>query len=122
MIEKGKEKEFYLKLILWTARVLSALLFIFWGAFFIEHLEYFKNPAASPPPFVYFAMICHFILLASYIFVVWKQLAGSILILVSSGLFFAITAGRNFLPFFIISAVPSFFYLYHWKMSRKESE
>ena len=35
----------------WLGRGLALLLFLFWGAFFVEHLaEWFSHPQAAPPP------------------------------------------------------------------------
>lgn len=117
MNDKVKKIAFYMKMILWSARLLGGLLFLLWGAFFLEHLEYFRNPMTPPPPYVYFVAGVHLILLMSYLLAMWKYLAGSILMIVSSLLFFVLTAGSMFLPFFIISSIPAFFYLYYWRMS-----
>ena len=38
--------------LLWLGRILTVLVFLFWGAFFVEHLiEWFAHPLSNPPPF-----------------------------------------------------------------------
>ncbi len=32
------------------AKISSLVLFLFWGAFFVEHLTWFEDPATWPPP------------------------------------------------------------------------
>ncbi len=34
----------------WSARVLAVMVFLFWGAFFLEHLSWFFKPVAEWPP------------------------------------------------------------------------
>jgi hypothetical protein len=112
---KSDKLAFSLKLVLWSARTLSLLLFLFWGAFFIEHLQYFTNAGEKPPFIVYLITSFHFLLLASYIFSMWKHLAGSLLIIVFALAFFVMSSGKMFLPFFMFSVIPSGFYIYYWK-------
>ena len=38
--------------LLWLGRILTVLVFLFWGAFFVEHLiAWFAHPLSHPPPF-----------------------------------------------------------------------
>jgi hypothetical protein len=98
----------------WTARIGAAALALFWGAFFVEHLEWFADPQRLPPPWVFVVVG----LLAG-----WKwELAGAIVALASSVPFFAVTAGRNFPLFALVTAVPSVLWLYcAWQERRWRS-
>jgi len=33
----------------WSARVLGLAVFLFWGAFFVGHLQWFSHPSQLPP-------------------------------------------------------------------------
>jgi hypothetical protein len=118
MPDKKDTITFSLILVLWIARGLSLLLFLLWGAFFIEHLQFFSNYDATPPFTVYLTTSFHFLLLASYIFAMWKHFWGSIMMITSALLFFILTSGVMFLPFFLFSVIPAGFYIYHWKNTR----
>jgi hypothetical protein len=109
---------FSLKLVLWSAQTLSLLLFLFWGAFFIEHLQFFTNVNDKPAFIVYLITVFHFMLLVSYIFAMWKHFAGSVMMIIFALAFFVFTAGQMFLPFFLISAIPAGFYLYYWQNTK----
>ncbi len=115
MPDKKDTIAFSLKLVLWSARTLSMLLFLFWGAFFIEHLQFFWSEQQQPPFWVYLVTGFHLLLLISYVISFWKYLLGSILMVISGLVFFIMTSGKMFLPFYLISIVPAGFYLYYWK-------
>ena len=53
----------------WAGRVLVAGVFLFWGGFFVEHLqEWFTRPFPGHPPLkVCAAMALHFLILAGLI-------------------------------------------------------
>ena len=118
MTEQKNSISFSLKLILWSARTLSLLLFLFWGAFFVEHLQFFWNGPGQPPIIVYFITTFHLLLLLSYMVAAWKHFFGSILMVVTGLVFFVLTSGKMFLPFYLISIVPASFYLYYWKNTK----
>lgn len=45
--------------LLWCGRGIAAVLAIFWGLFFVEHLSWFSDPNEWPPPWVTAAMVAH---------------------------------------------------------------
>jgi hypothetical protein len=107
-----------LKLILWSGRALSLLFFLIWGAFFIEHIEFFINGSMHLPFFVYLFTMIHLLLLVSYLISLWKHFVGSIMIIITALIFFSLTAGKMFILFFLVSSTPAMFYLYYWKRSK----
>jgi hypothetical protein len=106
----------------WVARIWAAALALLWGAFFLEHLEWFADPQHFPPPWVFLLVALHFLMLVGLL-VGWKwELAGAIVALAASVPFFAATAGRNFLWFALVTAVPSALWLYcAWQQRRWRS-
>jgi len=102
-----------------TGRVLSILLFILWGSFFIEHLSWFFTELMDTPPIlVWFAQGAHFLLLVGYLISLKWERAGSVLIVVCAVLFFGYAAGRNALPFIIVSIFPVMLFAYCWMKSK----
>jgi|WetSurMetagenome_2_1015567.scaffolds.fasta_scaffold24827_2 hypothetical protein len=105
-----------------TARVFATLSLLFWGSFFIEHLSWFFKSTGAPPLEVYVISIFHLTLLIGYV-IFWKwELVGSILILVSSTIFFSQTAGNNFIMFWIISIVPALIFIFMFLYSKKKDK
>ncbi len=95
----------------WTARLLGLLVFLFWGAFFVEHLAWFAHPSKLPPAAVFFGQTLHFLMLAGLI-LAWKwEIPGALLVLATSFIFFYSKAGENFLLFFGITAIPAILFL-----------
>lgn len=93
----------------WTARLLSAGLFLFWGGFFVEHLvEWFVKPfPATPPAAVWLAQGEHLLLLLGLL-ALWRwEVTGSLLVLAAALAFFADTAGTRFPLFFGVTALPA---------------
>lgn len=98
-----------------TARILSALLFILWGAFFVEHLSWFSTEAQNTPPIqIWFAQVTHFLLLVGYLLSLKWEKIGSALITVSAVLFFSYAAGTNAVPFIVVSLFPVMLFAYCW--------
>jgi hypothetical protein len=98
------------------ARALALVLFAFWGLFFIEHTsEWFLRPAPQmPPPKVWLAHGLHFLILAGLLIGFRWELAGGLLVIVASVLFFADKAPLFILP----TIVPAILYLYCWHNDR----
>jgi hypothetical protein len=103
----------------WAARISAAALVLFWGSFFAAHLAWFANPQQLPPPWVFLVVGLH-LLMPVGLLAGWKwEVAGALLALGSAAPFFAIAAGRNFLWFTLVTAVPSVLWLYcAWKERR----
>jgi hypothetical protein len=111
----------------WGGRLLGLLLLLFWGAFFVEHLsEWFIRPFPRHPPLkICFYMGLHFLILAGLL-LAWRwEVAGSLLVIGSSLVFFQHVAGANFPLFFGVTAVPAFLLLFcgwqDWKRLRAAS-
>ena len=106
----------------WAARIWASALVLFWGAFFVEHLAWFADPQRLPPSWVFLVVGLHFLMLVGLV-IGWKwELAGAAVSLASSVPFFAVTAGRNFPLFALVTAVPSVQWLYcAWQERRWRS-
>jgi hypothetical protein len=90
----------------WVARVWAALLFVFWGAFFVAHLAWFRDPRGWPPPWVFALVGLHLAMLVGLL-AGWRwELAGGLLVVVSAVTFFFFAAGQRFVPFALITATP----------------
>lgn len=104
-----KAKNVFSTVLWWSARVLAVVLFLFWGAFFVEHLvEWFTHPAEGlPPPKVWLLQLAHFIMLVGLIVMLRWEIAGVILSVMGALAFFVPIAG-NRLPWFLgITTVPA---------------
>lgn len=106
-----------------TARILSLLLFILWGAFFVEHLAWFTTESLNTPPFYIWMLQCaHFLLLVGYLISLKWERVGSIFISVNAVIFFAYAAGKNAVPFIIVSIFPVMLYAYCWMKEHRETK
>jgi hypothetical protein len=88
--------------------VLAALLILFWGAFFVEHLrEWFVQPwPQTPPPKVWWGQALHLAVLLA-LAALWRwELAGGIAAVILSFAFFFGRAGDHFLLFAAVTALP----------------
>lgn len=107
-----------LSILCWTGRVLAFGLFLFWGAFFVEHLqEWFMHPGKGLPPlWVSLAQLAHLTILVGLV-CLWRwQVAGSLLTIFGSLCFFGGLAileaprGRGLLmmsAFFTVTIIPA---------------
>ena len=100
----------------WIARLLGLCLLLLWGAFFVEHLQWFAQPGQWPPAKVIVLQLVHLAMLAGLV-LAWKwELIGSILVIASALAFFSQTAGGSFLLFSSITSLPAILWLYcHWR-------
>lgn len=96
----------------WLARIASLLIFLLWGAFFVEHLtEWFSNPKQLPPLKIWIQMVFHFLLLAGYLLVFKWERIGSLVIIGSAFAFFFSAAGWHGIWFFLIYIIPVVLFL-----------
>ena len=95
---------------------LSLLLLVGWGWFFIEHLPFMFAAAST-----ILTELFHFGLLVGYLASLRWERGGSALIVVSALVFFSITAGKNFIPFVLISLIPVGFYIIAWALERRKA-
>jgi len=114
---------FYIRLF---AIVLNIVVFLFWGAFFVEHLSYFTGSGDKPPLFVYFMQLYHFLFLAGLLLAMKWNYPGGLLTLISSFFFFNQAAGQNFPLFFLLSNIGTLIWFgiayYNYKLSIKQKE
>jgi hypothetical protein len=84
------------------------LLFLFWGAFFVEHLgEWFLAGGASgPPPWVWMAQAAHFGMLLALVATVAWTWPGALATVATTALFFAIIGYRGFPFLALINLAP----------------
>jgi len=103
----------------WVARGWAAAVFLLWGAFFLEHLAWFADPRHLPPPRVLLLVGLHFLMLMGLL-AGWRlELVGAVVTLTTAVPFFAVTAGRNFPWFTLVTVVPSALWLYCVWQERK---
>lgn len=106
-----------------SARILSGLLLLFWGVFFVEHLSWFSSvPAENPPLNVWLLSVLHLTLLIGYALLFKWEKTGSILLTLSAVFFFLFAAGVNAIPFIIVSVFPAMLLAYCWKQERNQQE
>jgi hypothetical protein len=81
----------------WLGKVLAAGLCLFWGTFFVEHLtEWFAHPiGAPPPPFVWAAMVFHFVIVLGLGLIVWKERPGALATIAGTLAFFLTIGGKG---------------------------
>ncbi len=95
------------------ANTCCLLLFILWGAFFIEHLSWFGSEP-TPPTEVWLLQLVHLLMLIGLLVALkWKKI-GSGMIIGSALIFFSQTAGQYFLPFFLVTIIPAVLFLISW--------
>lgn len=87
-------------------------MFLLWGAFFVEHMqEWFSNPRQLPPPKVFAIVGLHLAMLLGLL-AGWRwEVAGGLVTIVFAAAFFYFAAGRGFVPFTAITAMPGFLWL-----------
>ncbi|MFO0926055.1 MAG: hypothetical protein U0736_03325 [Gemmataceae bacterium] len=100
-----------LSVVRWTSRILAAALFFFWGAFFVEHLEWLSDPAGPPPWWVLGLMALHALMLVGLIVGLRWERVGAALTLATATPFFYAAAGPYFLPFLLVTSLPPLLWL-----------
>jgi hypothetical protein len=79
----------------WAARLLALGLLLVWGAFFVEHVGWFREPSELPPAPVLVVQGLHALMLAGFVTGWWRERLGALLVIAGAVPFFAITAGSN---------------------------
>lgn len=97
----------------WIARSAGIALFLLWGAFFLEHLEWFANPDKLPPVWVYFTCLAHMVMLLGFVAAFFNEFAAGVLIIMGGFILFS-RAGVMFPIFFTVTSLPAAFFLYDW--------
>jgi hypothetical protein len=100
------------RVVRWLARLLGCVLALGWGAFFIEHLQWYGDPQRLPPAWVTGLMGLHALMIVGLV-LAWRwEWLGAALTLGAAVPFFWVAAGRNFVPFVLITRLPPVLWLY----------
>jgi hypothetical protein len=104
----------------WIGRGLALLLFLFWGAFLVEHVsEWFLHPAQGlPPARVWVAMLFHLAMLVGLLLMLKWDRVGSAVTLVATVAFFAVIGMNRFPYLALLNLVPLPFFAAAWLLSR----
>jgi hypothetical protein len=114
-----------ISIVCWTGRVLALGLFLFWGAFFVEHLQqgFLHSVKELPPVWVWLAHLAHLTFLVGLV-ALWRwQVTGSILTILGSLSYFGglavseATKGKPYLScleFLAVTIVPALLTLACW--------
>ena len=107
----------------WLGRALAICVFLFWGGFFVEHLqEWFVKPFPNHPPLkVCAGMALHFLLLVGLLIVLRWELAGGLMVIAAAFTFFYHISGSPFSLYFGLTALPALLLLFCWWHDRKTS-
>lgn len=110
----------FIKLFSWFGRITAMLLFLLWGAFFVEHLtEWFKDAGHLPPWSVFLIQFFHLLMLVGYIAVFKWKILGSSLIILGAFIFFVSLGAKAMLAFFAISIIPAVIFLFVFYFEKK---
>ncbi len=120
-----KSSALTMSIVCWTGRVLALGLFLFWGAFFVEHLQqWFLHPANGfPPVWLWLGQLAHLAILIG-LMGLWRwPVTGSILTILGALSFFGglavseAIAGKRyqmFLAFLAVTIIPALLTLACW--------
>jgi len=104
----------------WVARILGIILFLVWGAFFVEHLAWFSRYPDIPPARIVFQQCMHLALLVGYVLAFRWELTGSMVIIGSAAVFFGMIGTTGALTLFLVSVAPGALFLFTWWKSREQ--
>ena len=107
----------------WLARALALCVFLFWGAFFVEHLlEWFVKPFPHHPPLkVCVGMALHCLLLAGLLIALKWERVGSLIAIVAAFGFFYYISGSPISLYFGFTVLPALLLLFCRRQARKMS-
>jgi hypothetical protein len=104
----------------WAGRVAALLVFLLWGAFFVEHLsEWFRGIGGHyPPPWVWVSQAFHFVILAGLAMMLkWDRL-GTIIMIIGTAGFVASVGDLAVLKPMLINLVPVACFSVYWLARR----
>jgi hypothetical protein len=104
----------------WGGRLTALLVFLFWGAFFIEHLsEWFLRGAGQYPPLqAWVGQALHFVMLTGLALMLkWDRL-GTMVMLAGTIAFFSSIGMHRFPWFALINLVPVALFTTYWLARR----
>jgi hypothetical protein len=105
----------------WGGRATAVLLFVFWGAFFVEHLsEWFLNAGGHyPPAWVWRQMFAHFAMLAG-LALMWKwDRLGSLVVSIATVGFFGGIELSSFPYIALLNLIPVVLFSLRWIAGEK---
>lgn len=90
----------------WAGRMTAVAIFLFWGAFFVDHLaEWFMQGGGRfPPPYVWIAQALHGVMVLAFAFLAFRPAPGAIAAVLATAAFFGCIhafpwiAAFNFVP------------------------
>ena len=110
----------FIKIFSWFGKITAVLLFLLWGAFFVEHLtEWFKDAGHLPTWSVFLIQFFHLLMLVGYIAVFKWKILGSVLIILGAFIFFASLGAKVMITFFAISIIPAGIFLLLFYIEKK---
>jgi hypothetical protein len=93
---------------LWAARISALLLFLLWGAFFVEHLQewFLRSDGQRPPQQVWIAQVLHWVMLVGLALVAFYPKAGAMITVAGTVLFFSWIGFKEFPYIALLNLIP----------------
>jgi hypothetical protein len=109
---------------LWFGRVTAGLLFLFWGAFFVEHTaEWFlRGDGKLPPAWVAAQHGFHFLMLVGLAAMLKWERAGAVILTVGTLAFFGGIGVRQFPWIALLNLIPLLGFGAYWLAGRATSQ
>jgi hypothetical protein len=99
---------------------MGILLFVVWGAFFVEHLlAWFLRPSASPPRLVWIGQGLHLALLVGLVVALRREFAGSLIVIGAATAFFLGIVGLDAIALLAVTLIPAALYQTHRWLARR---
>ena len=105
---------------LWAGRVTAVLLFLFWGAFFVEHTKEWllRSDGKLPPLWVLVQYGFHFLMLVGLAAMLKWDRVGALVLTVSTFAFFGFIGLRGFPWIALINLIPLVCFGVYWIAGR----
>ena len=104
----------------WGGRATALLLVLFWGAFFLEHLQewFLRKDGQYPPPRVWVGQALHLAVIAGLASMLRWERVGALITMAATASFFAWIGYRGTLVLPLINLVPVVFFSLYWLARR----
>jgi hypothetical protein len=92
---------------LWLAQICALLLFLFWGAFFLDHLQewFLRQDGQLPPSSVWLGQLLHLAMLLGLGLTIFRPAWGAMVSVVATVLFFSAIGYKGF-PYIALLNLP----------------
>lgn len=101
-------------------RLLSVLLLLFWGAFFVEHLtEWFIPHGTKVPGWVWVAQGFHLLMLVGLGVMSWREKPGAVIMALGTVLFFSSIGLHRFPLIALLNVLPLLAFAASWATARR---